>query len=269
MSLSTSKSCLIEIVTKNNLAILNFGTPELIQRINEAATFTELYQLLIELNGKSSTLANSISTIASIPGSTCPGTEIINRYLLNAENFLLQDFTQFDKIGLTSSLTTNTKINIIDAINELQSQISNSGSVNSLSSLNTFDKTSLVASINELQSELKSTSGTQALSSLSTYDKTSLVIAINEIGVFKYSFSLALCSSAIGTLRLADSTTTPIYSAFAADLRNIFTVDSSLYNNNGCLNALQCIMKAGSSTLCAKNLFTNIQSGCPGGNLKF
>jgi len=97
---------------------------------------------------------------------------------------------KFNQIGVLlgdlSSLTTTNKTSLINAINELDSDIGDLSTLDSnignLANLNTTDKTSLVNAINELVNSINGLdSEIGDLLTLTTTLKTSLIDAINEL----------------------------------------------------------------------------------------
>ena len=100
--------------------------------------------------------------------------DFIKEYILN-----LKDYTD-TLIGSLDDLDTEDKDNIVAAINEVVTTVSNLSSIiGSLDDLNTTDKDNLVDAINEVLQSLEDTTGD--LDDLNTTDKTNLVAAINEV----------------------------------------------------------------------------------------
>jgi hypothetical protein len=94
-----------------------------------------------------------------------------------------------NKIGLLSGLTTNSKTDLVSAVNEVKSNTtSNTTNIGTLSSLITTAKSDLVSAVNEVKGNVNTnttniTSNTNAigtLSNLTTTAKTDLVSALNE-----------------------------------------------------------------------------------------
>lgn len=87
-----------------------------------------------------------------------------------------------NKIGVLASLTTTNKTSVVNAINEVDSDLTSIDTkVGDLSSLTTTNKTSAVGAINELDSDIIAVDDKIGLlSALQTIDKTDVVSAINE-----------------------------------------------------------------------------------------
>ena len=117
------------------------------------------------------------------------------------------------KIGDLEDLTTTTKLDIVDAVNEINSQVgdnttdigtlttdvgNNTTAIGNLIDLDTTDKTDLVSAINEVDGEAgNNTANIGLLSSLTTTEKSNLVGAINEV-----DSDVNTNTSAIGNLSL-------------------------------------------------------------------
>ncbi|MBO7696940.1 MAG: methyl-accepting chemotaxis protein [Methanobrevibacter sp.] len=91
--------------------------------------------------------------------------------------------TNTSSIGTLSNLTTEVKTNLVSAINEVDSHAdTNANNIGTLTSLTTDAKTNLVSAINEVDSHTDTnTSNIGTISSLTTDVKTTLVGAINEV----------------------------------------------------------------------------------------
>lgn len=126
-----------------------------ITNINLSDTFREFVQ-------KVNTISTNLGDIDTIYSDS----DVVRT--INLLKGLVDDLDS--DIGLPlSNLTTTDKTTIINAINELDSDLG------SLSSLTTTDKSNIVSAINELDSDV----GT--ISSLNTTEKSSVVNAMNEL----------------------------------------------------------------------------------------
>lgn len=107
-------------------------------------------------------------TLRTVKGSPLLNTEVDGNFssLNNFGNVI------HGNVGIISNLTTQTKANVVNAINETQSNIG------AISSLTTTTKASLVSAINENRSLIVSNVG--LITNLTTQTKANVVNAINE-----------------------------------------------------------------------------------------
>lgn len=153
--------------------------------------------------------------------------ELVNAYISSLYTY----------IGSLSDLDTNDKDSIVDAINEVVSNLAAAISdfntkIGDLANLNTTDKTNVVAAINEVLTTLSSAISTinatiGTLANLNTTDKSSIVAAINELYTYAHN-SVDIINTRTGWL--TDLNTT--------DKSNLVAAINEVKSNVGNLPAL-------------------------------
>lgn len=117
--ISSTKTCLARVISNTDFAILNFVSKDLLRRVEEAGSMTELYHIIIELNGISSKLPSLIEKEGS-----CKNGGLGSFYLPNLELILTTDLTpEGGKVGDLDSLTLEHKDTVVAAINEILNKI--------------------------------------------------------------------------------------------------------------------------------------------------
>ena len=134
--------------------------------------------------------------------------------------------------GTLTSLTTDTKTNLVSAINEVDSHAdTNTSSIGTLSNLTTEAKTNLVGAINEVDAHADTNANNiGTLTSLTTDAKTNLVSAINEVDSHTDTNT-----SNIGTM---SSLTTDVKTTLVGAINEVDSHTDTNTNNIGILTSL-------------------------------
>ena len=179
VQLSNQEDNIIQF-TENGLYASTTGLEQELQNEIERATAAE-EQLQSNIDTEATTRQTADETLQSnIEAETTRATTAEGQLNTKIE----AETTRAEGVeGTLTSLTTDSKTNLVSAINEVDSHTdTNTSNIGTMTSLTTDEKSTLVGAINEVDSHTDTnTSNIGTLSSLTTTAKDNLVNAINEL----------------------------------------------------------------------------------------